>query len=604
MRVEDFSISGFNETMQNDIAKLPLNLCKALVLSRQKISLTLLHEPRHFHERYAVLKPDLSVDFKSDFSSYYYGASPKIDSFSVMDAISRLTFQSMEGLEGYISEHCTDFMLHEDQAAYLLDVAKLILLTIASKYGIVLKCCTELAFLLDEKNPFSGMISVNQEEGTILLRGCPTVELMERLKPYRFVKRNGAWELHENGLELKEIYTNKNNIKLLVGKVFYSGVLLRPLEINFLKYNFENNGIATYQIIYERSSFATVCAFDDNDLRHPLLEESRERLRKLFDYDDDCKLRLYEALSAEGISEEQTLVHINEYIRCSYNVNQIGVSSNIKTADGEVLFGLRGAKNIDGGALYPSVNGNAEVYDEDVQFYNNSVYEDLPSVYIDQKRSDLQGEIAREAYGELNLTSTKESWSCHGIIISGNLPDADKDKPRRCHFNVLFENEVCETSDEIRQRFHKASESFENKTFSAIRVRCYKNKVYSVFGGIVGFLQYVLRSKDIIESVLLLLVAFISVKTIHFSLEDLSSLLSALFAGIILLTTLIRVVQRICKMARNAKYTKKLRIYGTESYSSLCHKISKVMTASCHPAAYASFKMHIENRILDELKDE
>ena len=605
MKLEDFSISNFNDTMQEDVSKQALNFCKALILSHKKISLTLAHKPDHVFSRYAVLNKDLTFSYKEDFSTYYYGVSPKIDSFSVIDAISKLSFTSTEGLNAYISEHCTEFMLHEDQAEYLLDVAKLILLTIASKYGVEFKKCEELQFLSASDSVFSAITSYNQAKETILLHGCPCAELLERLKPYRFINNNGLWQISDNGISLLDIYANKANIKLLVGKVFYSGVLLKALEITKQKYNFENDGVSNYQLIYERSSFATVCAFDDNYVNHPLLSESRQKLDAFFGYDDACKLRLFEKLSAKNIDDEQILVHVNEYIRCSYNVNQIGVSSNIKTSRKELLFGLRASKNIDEGALYPSVNGNAEVYDEDVQFYNNSVYEDLPTVYIHKKRSDLLGEIAREAYGELNMISTKESWSCYGMIISGNLPPADQNSRsnRRCHFNVLFENTVDETLDDIKSRYRKASEAFENKNFAAIIIKYYKTRFHGLLGGIISFLQRVLQSKDFIESILLLFISFMSIKTIDLSLENISSLLSLLFAGIILLTTIVKVAQHTFRMFRNAKNTKMICIYGSMSYDSLCHKISKVMKMKYHPAAYASLKMHIENLVYSDLQD-
>lgn len=605
MKLEDFSISNFNDTMQEDVSKQALNFCKAIILSRKKISLTLNHKPERFFSRYATLNKDLTVSYKEDFSTYYYGVSPKIDSFSIIDAISNLSFTSTEGLNAYISEHCTEFMLHEDQAEYLLDVAKLILLTIASKYGVEFQICEELKFLSASDSFFSAVISHNQTEKTILLHGCPCVELLERLKPYHFINNNGVWQISDNGISLLDIYANKANIKLLVGKVFYSGVLLKALEINKQKYNFENDGVSNYQLIYERSSFATVCAFDDICVNHPLLKESRQKLDKFFGYDDTCKLRLFEQLSKTGIDDEQILAHVNEYIKYSYNVNQIGVSSNIKTSKKELLFGLRASKNIDDGALYPSVNGNAEVYDEGVQFYNNSVYEDLPTVYLHKKRSDLLGEIAREAYGELNMTSAKEAWSCYGMIISGNLPQAvqSSSSNRRCHFNVLFENEVDETLDEIRNRYRKASEAFENKNFVAIVIKYYKTRFHSLLGGMINFLQRLLQSKDFVESILLLLISFISIKTIDLSLENISSLLSFLFASVILLTTIVKVAQHTLRMFRNAKNTKKISIYGSMSYSSVCHKISKVMKMKYHPAAYASLKMHIENLVYSDLQD-
>ncbi len=602
MKLLDFSISKFNDTMQEDVSKQALNFCKAVILSPTKISLTLKHSPEHIHTRYAVLNPDLSVDYRNDFAYYYYGVSPKIDSFSVIDAISNLTFMTIEGLNTYISGHCTEFMLHEDQAEYLPDVAKLILLTVASKYGIEIKRCDELNFLTDADSAFSAIVSRDKTEDTFLFHGCPCPELIERLKPYRFINHNDVWQIDDNGIGLQEIYADKANIKLLVGKVFYSGVLLKALEINKQKYNFENSGISNYQLIYERSSFAMVCALDDNYVGHPLLKESRSKLEKFFRYDDDCKQLLSKQLSSDCLDDEQILAYVNEYMKSSYNVNQIGVSSNIKTPKGEILFGLRASKNIDDGSLYPSVNGNAEVYDEDVQFYNNSVYEDLPTVHIHKKRSDLLGEIAREAYGELNITSTKESWSCHGMIISGNLPK-DNCSNRRCHFNILFENEIDETLDEIKMRYRKASEAFENKNFAAIIIKYYKTRVHGLFGDIVRFLQQILQSKDFIESILLLLVAFISIKTIDFSFENISSLLSILFASIILLTTILKIIQHTVKMFRNAKSTKRICVYGSMSYTSLCRKISKVMKMKYHPAAYASFKMHIENLVYNDLQD-
>lgn len=596
MKVNDFSVSRFNDTMQEDVSKQELNFCKAIILSNQKISLTLTHSPEHLFSRYAVLNRDLSVGYKEDFSDYYYGVSPKIDSFSIIDAISSLSFCSLEGLDSYLCDHCLEFMLHEDQAEYLIDLSRLILITMASKYGVELKLCPELHFLVAENSAYSAVTSQNRKEGTVLIHGCPCLDLIERLNECRFENQNGVWQISDRGIPFSEIYADKSNIKLLVGKVFYSGVLLRPLEIKKQKYNFENNGITNYQILYERSSFAAVCAMDDYAVDHPLLKESRPNLEKFFRYDDDCKLRLSENLSAKQIGDEQILAHINEYIKCSYNVNQIGVSSNIKTSKNEILFGLRASKNIDDGALYPSVNGNAEVYDEGVQFYKNSVYEDLPTVYIDQKRSDLQGEIAREAYGEINMLSTKESWSCHGMILSGNLPESGRIR-RRCHFNVLFENEIDESLEEIKGRYRKATESFENKNFAAIVIRYYKTRLHSFFGGLIDFLQRILESKDFAESVLLLCVAFISIRSITFSLENISSLISLVFAGLILLTTVLKVVQHTVRALKNVKNVKKIRIYGSMSYSSLCHKISKAMKMKYHPAAYASLKMHIENLV-------
>ena len=320
-------------------------------------------------------------------------------------------------------------------------------------------------------------------------------------------------------------------------------------------------------------------------------------------------MRLSEQLSSDSLDSEQILTHVNEYIKYSYNVNQIGISGNVETSEGEILVGLRDSKNIDDGYFYPSVNGNAEVYDENVQFYNNSVYEDLPTVNIHEKRSDLLGEIAREAYSELNMVSTKESWCCYGMIISGNLPQ-DKSSDRRCHFNVLFENEINEPFDEIKIRYRKASEAFETKNLAAIIIKCYKSRAHGLLFRIAQFLRYILRSKDFIESILLLLIASISIRNMDFSFENIdlsfeniSSILSILFAGIILLTNFLNAIQYIAKSFQNLKSTKRICIYETMSYISLCRRISKAMKMKYHPATYASLKMHIENIIYSNLQN-
>lgn len=610
MKLGDFSISKFNESMQKDVSKQKLNFCKALFISHKKISITLSHKPDYFSNKRAVLNEDLTFSVPENVPSYYYGASPKIDGYAIIDAISCFAFSTEKKLEEYLSKHCSEFMLHEDQGEYLVDVAKLILLTMASKYGIELKNCKELAFLAEKSDLYKATISHNKKSDTILLHGCPCSELMEIFSTYRFVKINDVWQISDNGLSLAEIYANKSNIKLLVGKVFYSGVLLKPLEIIKAENVYENNDIINYHLIYERSSFATVCAFDDNYTDHPLLEGSRKKLEEFFSYDDNCKLKLFEQLSVEGIDEKEILIHINEYIKCSYNVNQIGISSNLKTSKNEILLGLRDAKNIDAGAVYPSVNGNAEVYDEDVSFYHFSVYEDLPSLHINQKRSDLLGEIAREAYGELNIDTTQESWSCHGMIISGNLPSMqDERASRRCHFNVLFENDVNESLEEIKKRFLKASERFENKNFAAIIIKYYKTRFRGIMGFLFDFLQKFVQNKDFVESILLILISVISLKngiienSLDFSFDNILTLFSFIFAIVIVITTIVQVVQYIIKTIRNRKITKTIHIYGSMSYITMCKRLSKAMSMKYHPATYACIKMHVENLIYNDLKE-
>ena len=120
---------------------------------------------------------------------------------------------------------------------------------------------------------------------------------------------------------------------------------------------------------------------------------------EIFSADEKCKSNLFDIISQQITDRDRFFKDISKYLLLSFNVNQIGISSNVKTSDGKVFFGIRNRGNIDDGSLYPSVNGNAEVYDSKVSFYNQSVYEDLPSISIQDIRLYLWGEIYREAYG-------------------------------------------------------------------------------------------------------------------------------------------------------------------------------------------------------------
>ena len=156
---------------------------------------------------------------------------------------------------------------------------------------------------------------------------------------------------------------------------------------------------------------------------------------------------------------------------------------------------------------------------------------------------------------------------------------------------------------EIKVRYKKASESFENKNFAAIVVKYYRTRLHRLFSDAVDFLRRILESKDFIESVLLLLVAFVSIKITTLSFENISSLLSIVFASILLLTTIIKAIQRALRTIGNMKLTKKICVYGNMPYQALCKKISKVMKMRYHPVAYASLKAHIENLVYNELQD-
>lgn len=600
MNLNDISISNLNSSSEDDISKQTLNFCKAILFSHNKISITAhLSNPD-----YCTLNSDLvPIRYDDPAQPSYYGASPQINSDLIIGAISEFAFQSTIRLNNFIKFYHQHFMLHKGQEGYLLDFSKLILLTIASKFGIKLKSCPPL---LEKLSPTPGLVSIQKEEGAIYLHGCPTQEILDALLDFRFKQEDGSelWTLSPTGCSLEDIYRTKQNIKLLVGKVFYSGVLLKARKIEKLGLNYENFDVENVKIQYERSTFATVCAMDDCLILHPLLADSKSNLENMFRLDDAAKAELARKLSYKALDEAEILTAVNAYLEESFNVNQIGVSGNAKTSDGKLFFGQRQTGNIDGGYLYPGINGNAEVYDPNVSFYQCSVYEDRPSIFAEHESDDFLGEIAREAYGELNLLTRKESWRCHGVIISGNLPKETPGSSRRCHLNILFETEIEIPFEQIKQQKETAVEAFENARFLAVKILYYPTLLHHLADFTASLLHNLVNSKDFIESLLLISIAIYNVDLSYLSFHDPLSLASTIFTFLLLLTGIADLSMFLKSYYISCKETKTIYIYKKTSYPEVCRKLSKLMGKRYHPAAYMALKTHVDNLLYHELKQD
>ena len=649
MKTSDFSIKKFNETLQEGINKAKteredflLDFCKAIIVSDNKISVTLKPiAENNSNWKYVTLEKNEY----SDFSEFYYGCSPEIDSEKIIKAISNSNFESPEELDKYINNHASHFMIHKGKEEYLDVLAKLILINLASKYGICIKRNEKTEFLVNEakgkKDIYSEIIKWDNTEETnskkkrrkskkntddekvIRIHGCPTKELKDLLNNYKFINDNGLWDISDNGIDFKDIYKDEKNIHLLDGRVFYSGVLIKPIKFSEQTERYENTGIKNIEILYERSTFATVCAFDDNNIDHPLLKDSKVKLQKMFIEDDFYKANLYDNLN-KATNDTEILKSLNQYLDKSFNVNQIGVSGNIVTSDKKIFFGTRDKGNIDAGKVYPGVNGNAEIYDEKVNFYNYSAYEDLPSVSITNKRNDLLGEISREAYGELRLNQRKEAWECYGIVVSGtnsskviNAVESfeekhkehlknnrnlyyDKEK-RRFHFNLIFETEVDDSFEDIMNRQKKASEAFENKNFISFFPLLFKNRLTCVFSFIWKIMLSIVSNKDFFEALILIFVAFSSFSLGTFVIENATSIPSLIFAGLILVSSVSRLGKLIKKGIKTIKTNKFIILYKSDDYNDINKKILKKLGTNFHPVAYAALKLYLENRIREQL---
>lgn len=600
----------YNEVFDESLKEKTLNFCAVLLPNREeKLSVVANYRPCAKDQGYVTLNESLEPICTNDLENFYYGVSPVVNEGKIARAISELAMTDEAGLERFISGYCDKFMLHMDQAKYLLDIAKYIVICSSLSYGIRIQMeKNEAEQIIQQVSDGAGFLSYEEKNGILRVKGCPTQEFLVLMKQYRFIQSKTiefTWEItHGEGSSIWQIYENIENIRLLNGDVFYSGVLLRPTQISLSDSISTNKNVTSLEFHFERSTYATVLALDNNFLSHPLLKGSGKNISEFMRHDDACKRRLHSGLQ-ECSGDSQTyrkrmLEVINTYLNETYNVNQIGVTGNIVTKDQYLLVGNRSSNAIDSNHLYPSVNGNAEIVDTDVDFYAKSVYEDYPEIRLNEERIHFMGELSREAYAELGLGLEEQRWHCIGITMSGNIPDAETGelydkKYRRCHFNILCEQNCDEMYSDVVDRAKSSAESYENKEFYGIRVDYYKNKADFLGAKGKAFLEELLQAKDIIESVLILLLFLFSMKGLQaITLTDVQTIASLIFAGLVIVTTSINVLIRIVRYCKVKKYLKKITMFEDCDDEAVEQSVQKILKGHAyHPVTYVALKLHI-----------
>ena len=609
MQAADFNFNSFNKSLNGNFTR-DLDFCKALSLSydsKTAITGTYIYNDKDKCKQYSVLNERLEAETSSEMTDYYYGVSPKVDGYKIIEAIKRLTFSTTKGLEGFISKYSRCFMLYEEHSKYLLDFAKHAIITMSLKYGIRLYLPENIKEKICGFDPY-GEIVLQQQE-FVELHGCPTQEMLGILSDYKFSKRDNAWHIDEKGISIDDVYSGEDNIELLSGRVFYSGVVIKPLEIHPPKEKYENEAIKNICIDFERSTFATVCAFDEVHINHPLLEGSKNNLILMLSEDDRAKISLNEALLAAQ-NEESARRCVNAYLKSCLNVNQIVVSANLISKGNLLLLGLRNSKNIDKGCFYPGINGNAEIRDDNVDFYSYSIKEDYPTINLQKKRIDFCDEIDREMQGEINLYDYNNSWLCYGFILSGQIPQKPicemeiLPKKRRLHFNIIFEYNTQLTHEEIQESRNKASEAYETTFFKGIRIFCYKNLLDYISKCVLSFFEWVLQNKDIWEAVALLAVVFLSITKGSIAEFSWFDWLSVTLAVLIIILNAFHIGEKHIKNKKWKRRCKKencktarIIVFRREKYQKLSKKISRLLDGECHPAAVASTKLYIEKYV-------
>lgn len=575
-----------------------------------EVAVVAKYAPNFFGNTYFTLNAQLNAVACEDWTAFYYGASPELNSSMVVEAISALKFKNEFGLQNFISEHARLFMVHKGQEKFLLPLAKYIVLCFAYNYGIKIDFKDEsLAKSIFES---SGMIgNFLKLKGSVLtIHGCPCEQFLSLLRKYKFTKPNGQKSLvisdKEDDMSIDAVYANRENIILTNGDVFYSGVLLRTLHIEERNSWHSNRDLTSVCLHYERSTFATVFALDNNLTDHPVLKNDRAIIAAFFNYDDNCKIKNLNKPIEDGVAgRKKLLTEINEYLKHSYNVNQVGITGNIISSDGFLLYTERGAVSIDSKKLYPSVNGNAEIADESVEFYNDSADVDFPSMHITSSHNSFGAELCRETEAELNLSLSNNLWKCYGLIISGILPKDTSIEPdylpryRRLHFNILFEQKTDLSLDKIRELQFASTESYENECVYGLQIKTYKSNFYRfkklVDAGVRKFLTWRLVITNIFTLALFILTLTTNGLSLHDSLKDWSTITSATFAILITIMTSVDIVKWFKKRHQRAKYQKASYLILDEN---LDKKIDKLLeqifkNRTYHPVSYLALKLYL-----------
>lgn len=428
----------------------------------------------------------------------YYGLHPRFAPDVLLPLLQQGRFRNQKGLLEVMNEYHDLFHLHSGQSSCREAVFAKVLLRMASRFGIVVEGSIEDA---------DSLIQWMKRNQDLFIEGVTfKIEPHERPKVVEIYFLGGlideaAQWLDQSGYGVKadqdhktlkllsrpaEGVTSFNNIYDLIdrwrpteafrlshGAVYYSGVLPRVVHVE-KKDSFSNPDVQTIKLEVERTTFATVDAFDYSDINHhPLLKPYYGILTDFDRQEDEAQHHLFSQEAYQ--SNDKMLESVNKYLRESNNTHTVAVSGNLITKSNTVLVANRHHKVIDSGTYYCSVNGQSEFRDKNVSFYQESVNEDYPTLVADPDyRNGFSDELNRETLAELNISSLKRDWEYYGIAILGIHNKNDKPVyTRRMHFNILANNLVEEDLNNIILLRSNATEKYENQMISGIKLDIY-----------------------------------------------------------------------------------------------------------------------------------
>lgn len=603
MKTGDFTTETINTTIDRALAGKELDFCQVIVDSVKK-RLSVIGQ-YNAEASYVTLDENLAP-VKYTGHEAYYGVSPQINNEVMIKAISNLELSNPDKLDAFVKANAGWFFLHEGQEKYLRDFARYLVIAMSVNFCISILIDEDMndAFLLFAKDkPY-----ITVKDGLVTIKGCPDDETICFLSDFRFCKQqDNTWRISSDGISIEEAYRHTETIVLTNGSVFYSGTLLKVMGISRIKNRYENFDTECACLHFERSSYVTVFALDNDLTNHPLLSRCNT-LHALFEEDDACKSEMIRRLKGAELQAaedhfDKTLEIVNEYLGKCFNVNQIGVSSVLLTSDSYMIFGKRTSNSIDADKLYPSVNGNAEISDANVSFYKYSVFEDVPSIVLDGLRIDFLEEVCRECYAELKIPMAKQELHCLGLILSGNGPK-QAGSGRRCHFNILYEYEATQELQEVQDGSKNANESFENKQLLGFRISSYQNAFSFLAEKSMAFFRWLVNNKDLLESCAMLVAAIgLLVVSRHLEENSASYFMSLGIAFFIILAKLISWVPSFVGWMKGLKTRKHKTVFLSKPDTVLEKKINSFFeNKGFHPATYAITILHIKKKLYEKFK--
>lgn len=329
---------------------------------------------------------------------------------------------------------------------------------------------------------FSTTIDViDKDNSTILIKGFPDkkiLDILDNFAKYKIIERDNyhIYSPHENGQSFVDIFKDAKHFKyaeLTGNHIFYSGVMPRVEKIIINDNNKDTPHLDFIKLLLGRTTFMTVDVMDNpTTINHPFFNQAinHQTISSIlyrFDHFEDIVQDQY-------LYANEDINHLNDYLEKSYNTHTVAVSGNIVTSDDYLLTTVRSSKSIDAETIYMSVNGQSEFYDKNVDFYQDSVYEDIPTMHYDKDlRINFINEIEREAAAELGIINFESDWEMFGLSflsINNSNKDTSKINKRRMHFNINFENKCILNFNEVYNRKNMNTESFENEDIFGYKI--------------------------------------------------------------------------------------------------------------------------------------